>query len=47
MHYDAYAFTRNGRPTILPKQRNAVIGQRQGLSPIDIAEIRKAYRCQS
>jgi len=45
MHYPRDAFTRNGLPTIIPKQINAVIGQREKLSPTDISEIRQYYQC--
>jgi hypothetical protein len=40
MHYPPNAFSKNGRDTIRPKrQTNAVIGQRDGLSPLDIAAV--------
>ena len=45
MDYGAYAFSNDGQPTILPRRSNLQIGQREGLSPIDIAEIRLYYRC--
>ena len=45
MHYDAYAFSRNGQPTIVPRTSRVAIGQRQGLSATDIAEIRDYYSC--
>lgn len=45
MHYDAFAFSRNGRATIVPRQSNLGIGQRERLSSTDIAEIRKYYSC--
>jgi len=44
MHYDPYAFSKNGLPTIVPRRRVA-IGQRDGLSQIDIAEVRAYYGC--
>jgi hypothetical protein len=43
MHYPALAFSANGQPTIVPKQ-GAVIGQRAGLSELDIAAVRALYR---
>ena len=46
MHYEADAFTRNGLPTIVPtKNASAVIGQRFGMSPIDILEVQRYYGC--
>ncbi|KAK6169364.1 hypothetical protein SNE40_020432 [Patella caerulea] len=46
MHYSAHAFAVDRRkPTIIPKQRGAVIGQRTHLSPIDIKEMQILYGC--
>lgn len=45
MHYPTNAFSSNGQPTITPRQANVVIGQREKLSPTDIAEIRHYYQC--
>ena len=45
MHYPATAFSANGRPTIVPKRSNVVLGQREVLSATDIAEIRALYGC--
>lgn len=42
MHYPALAFSRNGQPTIVPRQPVA-IGQRTGLSEGDIAAVRALY----
>jgi hypothetical protein len=47
MHYPRNAFTKNGKDTIVPKSPpappNTQIGQRNGLSPRDIASLRLAY----
>jgi hypothetical protein len=42
MHYPTHAFSRNGQPTILPKQ-GVAIGQRTSLSPGDLEAIRAIY----
>ncbi|MCU0497495.1 MAG: M12 family metallopeptidase [Anaerolineae bacterium] len=42
MHYPRWAFSRNGRDTIVPLQ-DRVIGQRQTLSPGDIAAVLALY----
>ena len=47
MHYSKYAFAKyRDTPTIVPKNRTAVIGQRFGLSYQDREEINKLYRCK-
>ncbi len=43
MHYDRNAFSKSGRPTILPRDPNAPIGQRNGLSQLDRAAISQLY----
>lgn len=43
MHYGKFAFSKNVQPTIVPKNRNAVIGQRQKLSDSDITQINIRY----
>jgi hypothetical protein len=43
MHYPAMAFSTNGKPTIVTKQAQQPIGQRNGLSPGDIAAIKALY----
>lgn len=45
MHYDMRAFSSNGMPTIVPKQRNAQIGQRNGFSSTDSLKINQLYQC--
>jgi len=45
MHYSEKSFSKNGQPTIVPNNSSAVIGQRKGLSDIDVAELRKYYGC--
>ncbi|KAJ8676426.1 hypothetical protein QAD02_012213 [Eretmocerus hayati] len=46
MHYSASAFSRNGRPTIIPRDRGIEkIGQREGFSVKDIQKIRRMYKC--
>ena len=43
MHYTAYAFSKNGKKTIIPLQESADIGQRDHLSNKDIAAINAMY----
>lgn len=43
MHYDGYAFSKNGKPTIVPLMPNASIGQREGLSLGDKAAVTQLY----
>jgi len=46
MHYEHDAFSNNGLPTIVPKDGNLYkIGNRSGMSTIDITEIRRMYNC--
>lgn len=48
MHYDAYAFSKNGLPTIQPLDPNVPIrslGQRDQLSYGDIMRLRLLYNC--
>jgi hypothetical protein len=43
MHYPATAFSKNGKPTIVPLKAGASIGQRTGLSAGDIAALKFMY----
>ncbi|KAF2884816.1 hypothetical protein ILUMI_21349 [Ignelater luminosus] len=45
MHYGRYAFSANERPTILPKDPTANIGQNNALSRKDIIKLHKMYNC--
>lgn len=46
MHYSARSFTKNGRNTIEPKN-GAKIGQRTGLSALDVKQMNLMYKCGS
>ncbi|CAF1379247.1 unnamed protein product [Rotaria sordida] len=46
MHYSQTAFSKNGRPTMVPKKSGVQIGHSKNLSPIDIEEIRRFYGCR-
>ncbi|XP_001844562.2 seminal metalloprotease 1 [Culex quinquefasciatus] len=45
MHYPEMAFSVNGLRTIIPLDPEATIGQREGMSPSDVAKLRRMYRC--
>ncbi|XP_071527690.1 zinc metalloproteinase nas-4-like [Panulirus ornatus] len=45
MHYSAYAFSENGKKTIVTKDLNAVIGQRDHLSDVDLRKLMNMYKC--
>ncbi|KAK3738622.1 hypothetical protein QZH41_009489, partial [Actinostola sp. cb2023] len=47
MHYPEYAFSENGKKTIVPIRPGVIIGQRRGLSSIDIQQINTLYSCNS
>lgn len=47
MHYGTNYFSGNGQATMTPKAPGVRIGQRDRLSPIDIAEIRDFYGCSA
>lgn len=48
MHYDSYAFSRNGKPTIIAKSEkfNRIIGRMERLSYGDVLRIRRMYKCE-
>ena len=43
MHYPKGAFSSNGLDTIVPNQSGVEMGQRDGMSDIDIAELNAIY----
>lgn len=46
MHYGKNAFATNrNQPTITPKQSGVTLGQRSGLSNIDLAKLNAMYKC--
>nr|AYV99576.1 venom polypeptide [Dolopus genitalis] len=45
MHYSGLAFSKNGKATIVPHDKTAKIGQRDGLSPSDIKKLKAMYKC--
>ena len=45
MHYDRWAYTRNGESTMIPKKTDATIGESRSLSLTDTQEIRQFYGC--
>ncbi|XP_050737057.1 zinc metalloproteinase nas-13-like [Eriocheir sinensis] len=45
MHYSAYAFSANGEKTIVTLDPNAVIGQRDDLSQVDLNKLMNMYNC--
>ena len=46
MHYEANAFSFNGLLTIIPtRNATATVGQRIGMSPVDILEVQRYYGC--
>ncbi|VDD96610.1 unnamed protein product [Enterobius vermicularis] len=49
LHYDSLAFSKNGYPTMLPKQKGyaSTIGNAKDFSEIDLAKINRMYDCQN
>ncbi|CAI4232412.1 unnamed protein product [Auanema sp. JU1783] len=45
LHYDSLAFSKNGFPTMLPKQKSAAIGNAKDFSDVDLAKINRMYSC--
>uniref|UniRef100_A0A915HNM2 Metalloendopeptidase n=1 Tax=Romanomermis culicivorax TaxID=13658 RepID=A0A915HNM2_ROMCU len=46
LHYSPYAFSRNGLPTIAAlKPGGNKMGQRDGMSPLDIEKLNRMYNC--
>uniref|UniRef100_A0A0K0DHD2 Metalloendopeptidase n=1 Tax=Angiostrongylus cantonensis TaxID=6313 RepID=A0A0K0DHD2_ANGCA len=45
LHYDSLAFSKNGFPTMLPKQKSATIGNAKDFSDVDLAKINRMYSC--
>ncbi|XP_048729823.1 zinc metalloproteinase nas-13-like [Ostrea edulis] len=46
MHYGATIFSKNGKPTLVPKfNTHGTMGQRSGFSEMDIWKIKKLYGC--
>jgi len=47
MHYNGYAFSQNGRPTIVDLSGRAVQTQRNGFSKQDLFQLNKMYGCET
>ena len=50
MHYGAYAFSNNGRPTIVPRDTGiklSSIGQKKGFTDLDLQHVNILYGCSS
>ncbi|XP_027214325.2 zinc metalloproteinase nas-4 isoform X2 [Penaeus vannamei] len=45
MHYGPYAFAKEGKPTIIPRETGVEMGQRRGFSKRDIEKLQKLYNC--
>ncbi|KAM6915457.1 zinc metalloproteinase nas-14 [Xenentodon cancila] len=47
MHYGTSFFSKDGSPTILPRQDGVTVGQRTHLSQLDSKRLNKLYNCGS
>uniref|UniRef100_A0A1B0CLR6 Metalloendopeptidase n=1 Tax=Lutzomyia longipalpis TaxID=7200 RepID=A0A1B0CLR6_LUTLO len=47
MHYSKTSFSVNGQPTIVPIKDGVTIGQREGMSELDIRRLNRMYNCPS
>ncbi|XP_036941754.1 zinc metalloproteinase nas-4-like isoform X1 [Acanthopagrus latus] len=47
MHYGSYFFSKDGGPTVLPKQGGEQMGQRTHLSHLDIERLNRLYHCDA
>ncbi|XP_042237307.1 zinc metalloproteinase nas-4-like isoform X2 [Homarus americanus] len=45
MHYGPYAFAKERKPTIIPRDAGKEIGQRRGFTKSDVAKLQKLYNC--
>ncbi|CAF1432477.1 unnamed protein product [Adineta ricciae] len=47
MHYFGNAFSKNGKPTMVPRKAGVVLHGASVLSPTDIFEVRQLYNCKN
>lgn len=47
MHYRTHSFSKNGKETIVTKKPGVRIGQREGLSPVDVTRVNRLYKCHN
>ena len=45
MHYNNKAFSRNGHPTIVALSGSQKLGQKEGMSQLDVKKLNKLYEC--
>ncbi|XP_017067081.2 zinc metalloproteinase nas-13 [Drosophila eugracilis] len=43
MHYESFAFSKNGKPTIVPLRKDVKIGQATQMSPKDVETLKRMY----